>query len=814
MPKASHRRESPAHVCPGPHPLRSRPPGKERTMNDAIDDRRMRVGTAIGNRAGRRGVTLGERYPAFTTASARPTTPIAGIPQRRLAPGAAVPLLGFAVVLICGIAPTVRGAVAAPHRPADRRAPARITVAAADTRRGLVVAPGTPRQAGPAKAAQAVEKPSSESPSDTLDAAALREAAQRMLADVKYLASDELEGRGLGTRGLDEAAEFIKRRFAEAGLDVTAVDGDAFQRFTVTIGSSLAKPPQMAVYSPAGDRIALKPGKEFNACSFGSSGHVEAELVFCGYGIRAEKPAFDEFAGVDVKGKAVIIMRRTPRQGDPHSPFAGPHGQVSRHAALLTKVSHAYGAGAAAVLFVNDPFTVRKNKEALQNQLKKLAARIADLAEQIAAADADNAAELQQRQKRLQDTVAALIKAKQRQANFDADPLMPFGYGGHEAGGRTMPVVHIKQSVCNRILKAATGRTLDEIAEQIDRTLKPASRKLKGWTVDLDVDLKRERVEARNVIGVLRGTGPHADEVIVVGAHYDHLGRGGVGSLAPRSKDIHNGADDNASGTAALIELARQLGREKHRLPRTIVFIAFTAEERGLLGSSYYVRHPVFPLEKTIAMFNMDMVGRLRDDKLIVMGSGTAKQWEPLLKRLAPRYGLNLKLTPDGFGPSDHASFYARKIPVLHLFTGNHADYHRPSDDWQKINAEGMARIVGLLKDIVLEVAAAPQRPEYVAVARPSRPARTGDRPYFGSIPDFGGDQPGYAISGVAPGSPAEKAGLKGGDVIVKLNDIKIGNLEDFDLALRRFSAGDTVKVEVLRDGKRLTFEVTLGAPR
>jgi Zn-dependent M28 family amino/carboxypeptidase len=314
----------------------------------------------------------------------------------------------------------------------------------------------------------------------------------------------------------------------------------------------------------------------------------------------------------------------------------------------------------------------------------------------------------------------------------------------------------------------------------------------------------------KNVVAVLEGEGPLADETIVLGAHYDHLGLGGAGSLAPWTTDIHNGADDNASGTATLLEAARRLATSGEKPRRRIVFIAFTGEERGLLGSAHYVRQPRFPLESTVAMFNLDMVGRLNENKLQVFGTGTAKEFEPLVDKLGEQYGFQIAKHPGGFGPSDHSSFYAKKIPVLHLFTGTHSDYHRPSDDSPKINVEGMRRVADMLVDVVRATDAAEAKPTYIEIKRVEALGDGGDRPYFGSIPDYGGNVEGLLLSGVVEGGPAEKGGLKGGDVIVKLGDSKITGIEDFDSALRKHKPGDKIKVTVQRDGKPVELEVTL----
>ncbi len=637
----------------------------------------------------------------------------------------------------------------------------------------------------------------------------------RLTEELKFLASDELEGRGVGTKGLDRAAEFIRREFAEAGLDVHAVNGDAWQPFTMVTGAELAAPNTLTFIDADGNKQSLQLNRDFQVCSFGSSGRFSGGVVFCGYGIRAKDKQYDEFAGVDVKDKVVIILRRVPRQGVPNGPFTGPHGNANTNlAALRTKVRNAVSAGAAAILFVNDPYTGRVGREKLEKSIAEAKEDVEKARQNLQATDADDAQARKKAEETLQKAERRLADLKASLEKYDADPLMKFGYGGTNPRGKTVPIVHISQEVCSRLLQQGLGKTLEELEAAIDEDLKPRSAELAGTVAEGETTIRRIESEVRNVIGVLPGEGPLADETIVVGAHYDHIGLGGSGSLAGAKGVVHNGADDNASGTVALIELARRLAARPKPLPRRIVFIAFTAEESGLIGSAHYVKQPVFPLEKTIAMFNMDMVGRLRDGRLTVFGSGTSSRWKPLLEQLGPEYGLQLTLKPSGFGPSDHSSFYGKKIPVLHFFTGTHADYHRPTDDWDKINYEGIRQIVDLIEEVVVRTAEEPKRPDYVAVKTRAQINRSGSRPYFGSIPDFAGGGEGYAISGVAPGSPAEKAGLKGGDQIVKLGRHEIGGLEDFDYALRQFKAGETVEVVVLRDGKRLTLKVTLDTPR
>ncbi len=640
---------------------------------------------------------------------------------------------------------------------------------------------------------------------------ATTESQTRLLSAIKYLASDDLEGRGVGTKGLNLAADFVKQKFAQAGLEVPHVEGGPFQTFQMVTGSELGAPNTLQFVGPDGKTSDLKYDTDFRTCSFGGSGSFDAGIAFCGYAIHDKK--YNDFDGIDIKGKIVIVMRRVPRQGNPKPPFSGAHGGMSRHAELRTKVSAAFGQGAVAILFVNDPYTSRKELKKADQQVEQAANALKNAQKELDAVDPQDVDKSAEARKKFSSATAKLEAQRKAKANRNTDPLMKFGYGGM-GKDKTVPILHITQKACNKLLQAALKKPLEKIEAEIDKDLKPQSALLAGWTAKGATTLKRVRTDVKNVIGVLEGQGPLADETIVVGAHYDHLGMGGRGSLAPGKREVHNGADDNASGTVCLIELARRLAARKEKLPRRVVFIAFTAEERGLIGSARYVKEPIFPLEQTIAMFNMDMVGRLKDDKLTVFGVGTAGRWKGLVERLGKQHGFKLALKMDGFGPSDHQSFYVKKIPVLHFFTGTHRDYHRPTDDWDKINVKGMSRVVDLVEETVIATAKNPDRPKYLAVKRKETARRSGNRPYFGSIPEFGSDAPGYSLSGVAPGSPAAKGGVKGGDRIIQLGSIKINDLNDFDLALRKFTPGDTVDVVVMRHGKQMKLRVTLAKPK
>lgn len=336
-----------------------------------------------------------------------------------------------------------------------------------------------------------------------------------------------------------------------------------------------------------------------------------------------------------------------------------------------------------------------------------------------------------------------------------------------------------------------------------------------------------EPLQAYNAIGILEGTDPVLkNEAIVIGAHYDHLGKGGMGSLTANSTEIHHGADDNASGTSALIELARQFAQAKNN-KRTIIFIAFGGEEEGLLGSKYYVNNPVFPIEKTVAMINMDMVGRLNDNKLTIGGIGTASEWKQLVEGKNPYKEFNsvspngtyahgvvptfiLQLNEDGFGPSDHSSFYGKQIPVLFFFTGTHLDYHKPSDTAEKINYEGLSSITKYVGEIVKSIDQNPVKPTYtVAKSSGNEAGRRGFNVSLGTIPSYSeGTDDGLVIDGARDDSPASKAGLKANDKIIKLAGIDIKNIQDYMKALNEMKADTEYEIVVMRGTEKLTLKI------
>ncbi len=369
-----------------------------------------------------------------------------------------------------------------------------------------------------------------------------------------------------------------------------------------------------------------------------------------------------------------------------------------------------------------------------------------------------------------------------------------------------IPAAIITRGAAESLLVSA-GTSLDEEEKRAKQSAAPLA--LENALIEFKTDVVQVNGNSANVVGLLKGSDARlASEYIVIGAHYDHLGLGGAGSLAERAEgEIHHGADDNASGTSALIELARVLAADRARLKRSILFIAFGAEEVGLLGSAAYTKNPVVPLASTVAMINMDMVGRLRNT-LSIGGVGTSPAWKPLIEKLNLER-FNLSLGQDGFGPSDHQSFYVRDIPVLFFFTGSHDDYHKPSDTADKINAEGVRKIAEFVSEIATTVATEPERIAFTRVKVESRPTGRGFRVYLGTVPNYSDQTDGMKLDGVRPGSPAERAGLKAGDLIVKLGSVPIKNVYDYTYALGELKAGEEIDVHIRREGREMTLKLT-----
>jgi len=352
----------------------------------------------------------------------------------------------------------------------------------------------------------------------------------------------------------------------------------------------------------------------------------------------------------------------------------------------------------------------------------------------------------------------------------------------------------------------------------VGRAATAASAAAVGSTARLRVALVREHGQTANVVGLLPGTDPVLrDEIVVIGGHYDHLGRGSPFSLDAAHPDaIHPGADDNASGTAAVVGLAEAFARAGGAR-RSLLFVAFSGEELGLLGSTHYVRQPPVPIERTVAMVNLDSVGRMKDGQLYAMGVDTGQGLRALVEQAAAGLDVKLHLRGDGIGPSDHTAFVNRDRPVVFFFTGTHGDYHRASDTWDKVDAEGLRKVVAIAYNTARALADRDDRLAFVRVAPAAPPAARGGSygPYFGSVPDFAENPaPGVRLSGVRPGSPADRAGFRPGDVIVRFAGVTVRTLDDLTFALRKQRPGDVVEVVYVRDGAEHAVQATLESRR
>jgi hypothetical protein len=568
-------------------------------------------------------------------------------------------------------------------------------------------------------------------------------------ADIKpwltYLASDELEGRGLKTEGINQAADFIAQHFEDMGLGKLPSLGDYFQDFQVTVDVKNSPDTSFSL----GD-ASFKFDDDFVPLAFSGEGKFEGPVAFIGYSIVNPEAKYDDFAGIDLKGKVALALRYDPHDDKGQSRFSS-HGP-SPFAALTEKAKQAADHGASALLIVNPP-------------------------------------------------------------NFHEERLTSLARRGGEKSA--IPIIMISQKLANEMLARASAPDLKTLQEKLDTSAAPASQDLKGVTVSGNVQFERTRKTARNVVALLPGTGARKDEFIVVGAHYDHLGRGETGAIGPNRNEIHNGADDNASGTTAMLKAASLLAREQKR-DRSILFIAFTGEEQGLLGSEHFVKNCPVPVEKIAYMVNLDMVGRVQKDTLLVGGSGTAEGFDAILQKADARSPLALKTAggdvgaKGGIGPSDHASFAKAKIPVIFFFSGTHKDYHRPTDDADKINFAGMEDAIDVTIDVVHQLDRLP-RQAYVDKFDRSMSGGGRSRVQLGVMPSYTeSETPGVTIDGTMPDTPAAKAGLLQGDVIVQIGQDKLTSVSDLSDVLVKHKPGDSVKVIYIRTGETKETDVTL----
>ena len=621
----------------------------------------------------------------------------------------------------------------------------------------------------------------------------------RLLKDVTYLASDALDGRRTGTQGATEAAQYIASEFSLLGLrpgmpmvrvahSRRETRARYLQPFPYVSKVELGKGNLLALNGHPVDGVATRLGEDWLPIGFSSNASIKAAAYrFAGYGISSAELKHNDYEFPEVKGRIAIVFDGTP-DGD------NPHGRFAQAGQLRFKAAAARAAGALALLIIT------------------------------------------------------------REASLKNDRLAKLAYDN--AGEAGIPIVVISRQLASTLLTPGPSLETYQKAETDIANNKPNANVVGGAagriavhpnSLTLTTDVVRRESPSHNVIGILPGSDPKLkDEAIVIGAHYDHLGRGGQGSLAQSEGEIHHGADDNASGTSGLLELARVLSTQKPKPRRTVVFIAFSGEEEGLIGSNYYVNHPVVPLQNTVAMINLDMVGRLNNQKLVIGGVGTAAEWRSMIDihnlvqsatvsldapaispgkvasnqpfivgangrpviTLDPSKRFSLTLNEDGYGPSDHSSFYAKQIPVLFFWTGTHADYHKPSDTAEKINYEGLARITSFVANIVRDIDKSDIRPTYKVAQVQSTARSTGFRVYLGTIPNYADSSDGMLLDGVRDGSPAAKAGLKAGDKIVKMAGRDVKNVYDYTHALGEMKGGEEYEVEILRAGQRMTLKL------
>ncbi|HEV8542862.1 MAG TPA: M28 family peptidase, partial [Verrucomicrobiae bacterium] len=597
--------------------------------------------------------------------------------------------------------------------------------------------------------------------------------AEDARAHVYYLASDALEGRQTGEPGARKAADYLATELEQFGVEPLSrwvgqaprlspsgaapegIPSPYFEPFTFTAGTLIDKAQTTftVTYPPtplAGRMTQFDLDQDFRPLAFSSNGKFDGQVVFAGYGLSVPGTgleAYDSYAGLNVSNKIALVLRYVPEGVDPKR-----RAELNRYAAPRYKAMIAREHGAKAILIVSGPNSPT------------------------------------------------------------AGELIPLSSDGALAGSEIL-AASISTNIADHFL-AASGKKLKDLQTALD-TENPHAEKdvdLTNMTVHLRFDLERQKKTDENVIGVIPGT---SNEYVMLGAHYDHLGYGESGDSrqhASEQHQIHNGADDNASGVSAVLELAANFATQfKESKPkRGVIFALWSGEEMGLLGSAHFTEHPPIPLRDIVAYLNFDMVGRLRENKLILQGAGSSTSWRKEIEKRNIPAGFDLTVQSDPYLPTDTTSFYPKGIPVLAFFTGSHDDYHRPSDDADKINYEGIERITKFARSIVQDLITSDSRPNYEKVKSSSSGGdRDALRVYLGTIPDYATEVKGVKLSGVRGGSPAEKGGLQGGDIIIEFAGQKIANIYDYTYALDAAKIGQPLKIKVLRDNKPLELTVT-----
>jgi aminopeptidase YwaD len=558
--------------------------------------------------------------------------------------------------------------------------------------------------------------------------------------EIKYLSSDVLKGRLTGSEGDSIAADYIKYELATVGL--VPLSGDGLQRFKVTKRVLAGKENSLAV-----NGTNYTPEKDFMPLGFSSNSGLESEVIFIGYGfnINTDSLKWNDYKGIDVKGKWVMILRADPEADNNKSffvPFSG-----DRDKALLAKDQ-----GATGVLIVSGP--------------------VAD----------------------------------------PEDAFESLGSGDYSVG---IPVFRIKREVADLIL-SKSKTTVQSLEKKLNETRKPSAFSTK-ISVNGKSEIIRETTNTRNVVMILPGEDEQLkNEYIIIGAHFDHLGMGGPGSSS-RAVDtigVHHGADDNASGVAMMLEIAEKFAMTKGSHKRSIICVAFSGEEEGLLGSKHFTDEPGIDLSKVNAMINLDMVGRLNEtNNLQIFGTGTATGLKDLIYSKSDTSVIKITMLDEGYGPSDHSSFYLKNIPVLFYSTGAHLDYHTPLDTWDKINYNGMVKISGLIFSVTRELATSTSRLQFKESGPKVETVRygRGKSVTLGIMPDFAGViKNGLRADFVTPGKPAALGGMQKGDIITFINAKPVNNIQDYMFRMKQLKRGQTITVEVMRNDRKVVLLIQL----
>lgn len=565
---------------------------------------------------------------------------------------------------------------------------------------------------------------------------------EEIFEHIKYLASDKLEGRYPGSNGGNLAMDYLSKEFKTYGL--TPFGDSSYIQFVEMITDLKLGKGNTLKLMKNGESDKYEIETEWMPLSFSSNDKMSGELVFAGYGITAPDLKYNDYAGIDVAGKIVIIMTNSPTSTAANNTFF-------QYESIYKKILRAREKKAAGIIVISDYYTE------------------------------------------------------------DVLPKLVYSLASKSSG---IPIIKLKREYVENIF-SDLDKDLKSIQKKINSKSKPESFPLKGWTVKANINIEQVKARTGNVIGFIEGNDAELkQEVIVLGAHYDHLGYGGENSLYQgKDKKIHYGADDNASGTTGVLEIAQKLYVNKETLKRSILLVCFTGEEEGLIGSTYFTNSSIFGKLNVVTMINMDMIGRMENDKLIINGTGTSSQWIKELDEMNKKYNFTTSYIADGYGPSDQSPFYSKNIPVLFFFTGLHTDYHKPSDTYEKINTEGQEKVSKFIYDIAINIATSDKKPEFTKVTESTEKKKeTGPvRVYVGTVPDFSSNEEGYKISGVKEGSPAEKGGIITGDLMIKFGNKEIRNIYDYTAALGEYKPGDEVDVVLKRNGDEITVKIILG---